>query len=166
MQPLAHLSPEAVQAGLAELKSALGDLWTGQPDAMTEDAEAALWQDLAKLIDVSTEDVLKASKAGDFATFEADDLDRPQTELDVEASKPPTVDQKPAPKPISRNQEPQLPLAKLTQTLAVQQREPAPELAATMSGVGSPSPVVYPLRPSKKLESLAAVDLPTFPRPK
>lgn len=28
-----------------------------------------------------------------------------------------------------------------------------------------PSPVVYPLRPSKKLKSLAAIDLPTFPRP-
>ena len=29
---------------------------------------------------------------------------------------------------------------------------------------GSPSPVVYPLRPTKKRESLAAVELPTFPR--
>lgn len=27
-----------------------------------------------------------------------------------------------------------------------------------------PSPIVYPLRPAKKLSSLAAVDLPTFPR--
>ena len=29
---------------------------------------------------------------------------------------------------------------------------------------GSPSPVVYPQRPTKKRESLAAVELPTFPR--
>ncbi len=31
--------------------------------------------------------------------------------------------------------------------------------------VNGPSPIVYPLRSSKKLKSLAAVDLPSFPRP-
>ncbi len=33
----------------------------------------------------------------------------------------------------------------------------------TLSPAG-PSPILYPLRPTKKLKSLAAVDLPTFPR--
>lgn len=36
---------------------------------------------------------------------------------------------------------------------------------ATLFTTHSPSPVVYPLRPAKKLKSMAAVDLPSFPRP-
>ena len=31
-------------------------------------------------------------------------------------------------------------------------------------GVNSPSPIVYPLRPQRKIKSLAAVELPNFPR--
>ena len=38
--------------------------------------------------------------------------------------------------------------------------EPAPAPFST----GAPSPIVYPLRTSKKLASLSAVDLPTFPK--
>jgi len=33
-----------------------------------------------------------------------------------------------------------------------------------LSSTKSPSPLVYPLRPHKKIKSLAAIDLPTFPR--
>ncbi|NJR64318.1 MAG: hypothetical protein HC772_01675 [Leptolyngbyaceae cyanobacterium CRU_2_3] len=39
-----------------------------------EDAEDALWQDLARLIEVSTEDVVRASLSGDFLAFEAIDF--------------------------------------------------------------------------------------------
>ena len=42
------------------------------------------------------------------------------------------------------------------------QSEPASETPLLVNG---PSPIVYPLRSSKKLKSLAAVDLPSFPRP-
>jgi hypothetical protein len=37
----------------------------------------------------------------------------------------------------------------------------AGEMPLVTSG---PSPIVYPLRSAKKLKSLAAVDLPSFPR--
>jgi hypothetical protein len=40
----------------------------------------------------------------------------------------------------------------------------APTLNVEMLTSGAPSPVIYPLRSSKKLKSLAAVELPTFPR--
>jgi hypothetical protein len=43
-----------------------------------------------------------------------------------------------------------------------------PELVESQDSLLSPpnwpSPVVYPLRPPKKLKSLAAIDLPSFPR--
>ncbi len=42
--------------------------------------------------------------------------------------------------------------------------QPVPEGEAPLLKNG-PSPIVYPLRSSKKLKSLAAVDLPSFPRP-
>ncbi|HEY9735257.1 MAG TPA: hypothetical protein V6D06_03210 [Trichocoleus sp.] len=39
-----------------------------------------------------------------------------------------------------------------------------PTLGGDPAASQSPSPVVYPLRPQKKLKSIAAVQLPTFPR--
>lgn len=39
-----------------------------------------------------------------------------------------------------------------------------PECPSASFSTAVPSPIVYPLRPTKKLASLAAVDLPTFPR--
>ncbi|MBW4472924.1 MAG: hypothetical protein KME45_21480 [Stenomitos rutilans HA7619-LM2] len=39
-----------------------------------------------------------------------------------------------------------------------------PGLASASFATATPSPIVYPLRSSKKLASLAAVDLPTFPK--
>lgn len=39
-------------------------------------------------------------------------------------------------------------------------------LSQSMVATSSPSPVLYPLRSSKKLKSLAAVDLPSFPKAK
>jgi hypothetical protein len=44
------------------------------------------------------------------------------------------------------------------------ERVSSPSLNSELLTAGWPSPVVYPLRPSKKLKSLAAVDLPTFPK--
>ena len=38
------------------------------------------------------------------------------------------------------------------------------EQAAFLAPSNSPSPLVYPLRPHKKIKSLAAIDLPSFPR--
>ncbi|MDJ0705161.1 MAG: hypothetical protein QNJ46_17905 [Leptolyngbyaceae cyanobacterium MO_188.B28] len=47
--------------------------------------------------------------------------------------------------------------------LANQSVEPPPALNPEAVG-NSPSPIVYPLRPQKKIKSLAAVELPNFPR--
>ena len=47
--------------------------------------------------------------------------------------------------------------------LASQSVEPPPALNPE-AVANSPSPIVYPLRPQKKIKSLAAVELPNFPR--
>ncbi|MDX2229725.1 MAG: hypothetical protein NW220_08810 [Leptolyngbyaceae cyanobacterium bins.349] len=41
---------------------------------------------------------------------------------------------------------------------------PSVELSQTAVSINSPSPILYPARPAKKLTSMAAVDLPSFPR--
>jgi hypothetical protein len=192
-----NLSSEAIQAGLAELQSSLGD-WDnlstsdeptiegineidGDVDSNAEgkadsDAEAMLWQDLARLIDISTDDVIKAVQAHDFASFEprsdestgnvtGEALDQLDTDLAKEslASTPQASPLVNAPaKPI---EEPRLPLASVPQKMAAFSKEVIENLPASLLNGSSPSPIVYPLRrPTKKLESLAAVDLPTFPR--
>jgi hypothetical protein len=49
--------------------------------------------------------------------------------------------------------------------MAAFSKEVMEKLPEALTVGGSPSPIVYPLRrPAKKLESLAAVDLPSFPR--
>jgi myosin heavy subunit len=141
------------------------------------DAEDALWQDLARLIDVSTDDVVKASVSDDFDSFEAI---APSTPAD---SQPASSDNSPQPpsQPQSFDLKQQIAqgvsLAQLllssSQSAATEQ--PAPEISdesseseqkvpAFAANSNWPSPLVYPLRSSKKIESLAAVKLPTFPR--
>ncbi|MBW4690752.1 MAG: hypothetical protein KME27_03190 [Lyngbya sp. HA4199-MV5] len=51
--------------------------------------------------------------------------------------------------------------SEVTQTISVSSQ---PKLASASFATATPSPIVYPLRSSKKLTSLAAVDLPTFPK--
>ncbi|NJR38221.1 MAG: hypothetical protein HC781_04420 [Leptolyngbyaceae cyanobacterium CSU_1_4] len=177
------------------------------------DAEDALWQDLARLIDVSTEDVVKASLSGDFAAFEAIDF----AALEKSAP-PPPIEQDPwdlpvisspatsspatsspatsspatsspatpapaAPAPaISAKAEasvqvPEFPPIKAPapkinhssaarQPMAVQPPlNPMPQSsvpAFVANSQNSPSPLVYPLRPLKKRQSLAMVELPDF----
>lgn len=164
------------------------------------EAEDALWQDLARLIDVAPEDVVKASLTGDLAAFESIDFTAIQSEP---AAAQPAVTSKPAPpsQPSQlSNQSSSQPsqaaqdaaqIAPLVRRLAQTGTKPAhpqPNVAAgmptmpvptapaaTSSSAESdpipalaspswPSPVVYPLRPTKKRHSLAMVDLPTFPQ--
>jgi hypothetical protein len=137
------------------------------------DAEDALWQDLARLIDVSTEDVVKASLSGDLAAFESIDFTSLQSDqanqtdevAEVSASAAVIPDfggdasaVAPLVRRISqahlRSEEPEA-----NEPEAEEQQERIPALASSW-----PSPVVYPLRTTKKRQSLAMVDLPTFPR--
>lgn len=163
------------------------------------DAEDALWQDLARLIDVSPEDVVKASRSGDFAAFESMPFEEPaisRTEVRIEPEKPAPSGSGVRPFQVDRSAPDMAPLqptaeathppaeqgdastislirkvAKAAQqpsSMEVGQATPTqasqgliPALAHQASW---PSPIVYPLRPTKKRQSLAMVDLPTFPR--
>jgi hypothetical protein len=163
------------------------------------DAEDALWQDLARLIDVSTEDVVKASLSGDLAAFEsldftalestqslsqtgvaaAEDVVSPVVQLDKPQLDKPQLD-KPQPTTTStvphtdRSTEDAVAVAPLLRRLSQTsghdpevtdtQSNPSQDLIPALATSSWPSPVVYPLRPTKKRQSLAMVDLPTFPR--
>ncbi|MBD1870749.1 hypothetical protein H6F95_26320 [Cyanobacteria bacterium FACHB-471] len=148
------------------------------------EAEDALWQDLARLIDVSTDDVVKVSVSDDFDSFEA-------IAPSSEPQPAPSLTDLPAETPSNQPQSTLLDveqqiaegisIAKLllssAQATAAEQPTPAPDTsdpktseseqkvpAAFTTHSNWPSPIVYPLRTSKKIESLAAVKLPTFPR--
>ena len=60
--------------------------------------------------------------------------------------------------------EPPLPVASPFITLSESDRDRSREPIAIPTPEGSPSPIVYPERSQKKRESLAAVELPSFPR--
>lgn len=184
------------------------------------DAEDALWQDLARLIDVSTEDVVKASLAGDIAAFEsidfnamvdsvsapaAPDRSRVQSSDSPQVAPAPTIaaatlnsDRQSADSSNRQTSESGAAVAPVIRRIAqgvsqgVSQSasqgdrpaakvppQPTPAFSApdaaetsaeledcipALANSGWPSPVVYPLRPTKKRQSLAMVDLPTFPQ--
>ncbi len=156
--------------------------------AVMADAEDALWQDLARLIDVSAEDVVKASLSGDLAAFETLDfttlqaINEPQTGDLSERSLAPSLasdDLPPVPTNSTSLSAPIAPAAPVsaapllrrlsqTQTANLAERAEQPDLdeaeVASLTTSSWPSPVVYPLRPVKKRQSLAMVDLPSFPK--
>ncbi|NES95271.1 MAG: hypothetical protein F6K32_08565 [Desertifilum sp. SIO1I2] len=74
--------------------------------------------------------------------------------------------------PVQESWSSPTPFIEITST-AVAEEDDSPATAETvenkrpeplLQGSNWPSPVVYPLRPQKKIKSLAAIDLPTFPR--
>jgi len=143
LDPDLQTSSNALQAAAAELKSVLANLL--QPKAEAETAgEADVWRDLAKLADVSPDDVARASQTEEVNQFLA----------------PPLPGETAVPKPhLSMPSE-------VFQAKASPQGIPnfVPGETGTQGDGTPPSPVVYPFRPLKKLESLAAIDLPSFPR--
>ncbi|MCU0570906.1 MAG: hypothetical protein MUF49_30605 [Oculatellaceae cyanobacterium Prado106] len=193
-------------------------------DLPMADDEDALWQDLARLIDVSTEDMVKASLSGDFDAFEAIDFNALQeanphlpdamtapdpwatTEelpqppapaaekapiqspkiqsvetqpIEVEPVAPPVTPiasviaaaapKGSAAKATTPKSKPIAPLLSNPPAAQPQAQNPQPQRAATPPFIhhsgNSPSPIVYPLRPPKKRQSLAMVELPTFRKP-
>ena len=147
-----------------------------EPDA---DAEDDLWQDLARLIEISTEDVVKASLAGDFTAFEAIDFEAIQTQSDqmpmtqleaasapqsLDSDKEPSLEPPIQPEPIQSE-----PVNLSANTHASPQPDPLPNpqtdsFIPALTYSSSPSPVIYPLRPAKKQRSPGAIDLPCFAR--
>jgi hypothetical protein len=153
------------------------------------DAEDALWQDLARLIDVSTEDVVKASLSGDFTAFEAIDFSAlenaapttstEQDPWDVPTTPAPATPAQAISSPVEASvqvpkpQQPiKAPVQETAQSPTVRQPtavqppvNPIPQSsvpAFVSNSQNSPSPLVYPLRPLKKRQSLAMVELPDF----
>jgi hypothetical protein len=119
-----------------------------EPDSATAEAEDTLWQDLARLIEVSTDEVVLASQAEDFTAFQTQRSIEPASDDLPETA----AAQTPVPQAVSAApaRKPQLPAAEAA--------------ASPMVRSNWPSPVVYPLRSTRRLQSLAAVDLPKFPR--
>lgn len=199
VQPLADLLADAMLGEADSLKvndsyrSATApilpqtDQASGVTDAETllqatmADAEDALWQDLARLIDVSTEDIVKASLSGDFSAFESLDFEALQPDAPEVPSAQAVPVTPPATAPAAQGKSARtrdiLPPPGVTSwdspsPIAVGLSEaalaaasgttPAAEIPALQQGSSWPSPIVYPLRPTKKRQSLAMVDLPTF----
>ncbi|MGP1374883.1 MAG: hypothetical protein ACTS3T_18785 [Almyronema sp.] len=138
------------------------------------EAENQLWQDLERVIESS-------------AQAEAERLAEPDDpETAIAASEPPTtaieftepspwgmpitLDRPPGPSGVSLEPEPPAPTP-ATANQAVSPLPPpptaatlAPPILTTSATASTPSPLVYPLRPQKKRQSLAAVELPSFPK--
>jgi hypothetical protein len=128
-----------------------------------QQAEDLLWRDLARLIDVSTDDVVKASLSGDFQAFSSIDFDAAQVPVIQSGDRPmhtasvvpvpPTVDTPlVAPEAIAPPPETERP------------SPPNPDAYRVQASDPSSPPILYPDRPVKKRPSLAAVQLPSFPR--
>ena len=147
--------------------------------AVMADAEDALWQDLARLIDVSAEDVVKASLSGDLAAFETLDFNALQPTNEPQLAQTVSDPSVAIASNVAPNAVTVAPLLRrLQQSQAAAQAE-AEVAASEQSGLNAglnndeasnltvaswPSPIVYPLRPVKKRQSLAMVDLPSFPK--
>ncbi|NJO79614.1 MAG: hypothetical protein HC827_14610 [Cyanobacteria bacterium RM1_2_2] len=174
---LADQADQTASSGLGETSSEHSALSADELLASTmADAEDALWQDLARLIDVSAEDVVKASLAGDLAAFESISFAEAQPNQfePVERAAP-----KPEPAVSDANTHDASAVAPLIRRIghtgeppvnpsAPKPLQPQPAQAQgsvpTLTNSSWPSPVVYPLRSTKKRQSLAMVDLPTFPK--
>ncbi|MGJ3251746.1 MAG: hypothetical protein ACFE0J_11525 [Elainellaceae cyanobacterium] len=167
-------------------------------DSSSSTDDDALWRDLAKLVDASADDVLKAQSAQDFETFSGTDvppsifskpghpLSRSSQSEDQSAGSPSPQESQSPPLSSSRsidlpdpNHSKSVPLtgspsipahdSSSSETSApdTQQQKnsnSSEQAAPALNRVTCPSPLVYPARPLKKRASLAAVDLPTFPR--
>lgn len=142
-------------------------------NSVMADAEDAMWQDLARLIDVTAEDVVKASLSGDLSAFESIDFaalsDAEPDSGFVDQTPPPnsvtvfSPEDFPVEEPTPEQVAP-APAVQSSSQASNPSREPAPAAPAFANPVW-PSPVVYPTRtPKKRRASLAAVELPSFLR--
>jgi hypothetical protein len=105
------------------------------PDkTVSPEAEESLWQDLARLVNVSTDDVVQASLAGDFDAFAA---------IDYDAIAKAKRQQHPSPEAIAPMPDPS-------------------DLPADESASDHMESSDRPVSPEPKRKSLASIDLPKF----
>jgi hypothetical protein len=148
----------------------------------------ALWRDLARLVDASMDDVIRVQATQNFEAFEGlqpphaeasshpTDATQPHSPTTTNLAVSQSTDQEAQSFSASENSA-QLPnaergqaeLAQSTQPIQLEQETPHSSTSSpnvqTSPTLAWPSPLIYPTRPLKKRSSLAAVDLPTFPRP-
>lgn len=193
VRPLLDSVVDAIRGDIAPVPKSLDMSQEAHPPAQAQDsepitpetpypngspllgqAEEDLWRDLAKLVNISTDDIIQASLSGDFDAFTAIDFDAlhpSQTEdhANPAGSDRPLADRpeikgveaKRSPVQASRTDTLDLPFSKsspVSSDSSELESEDANPVEAT------PSPVVYPNRPPRKLTSISAVDLPSFPR--
>lgn len=177
----------------------------GSAPSTDRDAETTLWQDLAKLVEVSAEDLVQAGLIDQLAALSTEAI-APDGEI---YPKQPAGDPSPdtpslalhgtdEPQPTSGNAAAQSAAFAPAASAPIPPMPPRPvsvqpklltmpfethRWAATVAESASPvhpdgghseaadpeaaanlAPVVYPARPAKKLSSLAAIDLPNFPK--
>ena len=118
-------------------------------------AEVQLWHDLARVIDDSAADVTEVTQA---TPSEATSTES------VQFTEP-----SPWGVPISEARPPATPPKSEVSVEVLAAAAPSATTDAYVPAMtfqdGLPSPLVYPLRTPKRIPSLAAVELPTFPRP-
>jgi len=173
-RPTADVDPElqassnALQAAAAELQSLLGNLFNPQAEGNTIGSEVpvagtSIWQNLARLVDISPADSMaeeeaQASQAQDPTAGVA-----PAPPVAPASTVRPTLSM---PLDFFRQKGTLPPQPAASSPVAPFQPGnpvPPPTAQAAQPVNGTPSPIVYPLRPQKKIDSLAAVDLPSFP---
>ncbi|GAB4464565.1 MAG: hypothetical protein OHK0037_18740 [Elainellaceae cyanobacterium] len=164
------------------------------------DAETTLWQDLAKLVEVSAEDLVQAGLIDQLAALSTEGMlendsfpfqeisspapsgvDESQRHAASRSSADPSTTFAPAasapippmpPRPVTV--QPKLltmpfethrwaTVAAESGVPPTRMDNPNPE-AADPEAAANLAPVIYPARPTKKLSSLAAIDLPNFPK--
>ncbi len=151
--------------------------------AIDQEAEQQLWQDVERVLDNSTQTPTPAAPltTEGIPTATSDEADTPFTEpMPWGPVRSPAVDQAES-APIAFETEPEAMPVWETSPLTTVEADPQPDLApsaspvpapeleipamqATQTAQPSPSPIVHPLRPTKKKRtSLSAVELPSFP---
>jgi hypothetical protein len=136
------------------------------PLAKLANTDPAFWQNMARLVDVSADDVLKASLADSFTTFttldpvgeDAQNLDNPEASgtFGAIAETSDSLDSSPSTAELST------PEASMPTAETPEQFSEAPLDDLAINNPNWPAPLVRPFRQTKKLQSLAAVDLPNF----
>ncbi|TVQ19079.1 MAG: hypothetical protein EA367_12670 [Leptolyngbya sp. DLM2.Bin15] len=143
------VTPRAAETELADGVPSFDDLSANS--TVSPEAEESLWQDLARLVDISTDDVVQASLSGNFDAFAAINYD--------------AVPGQGTPSPKATSPKATSPKATGRPSLSLPQEQQAiapPPTPLTLPA--PPAPPLAPPSPRKKRTSLASIDLPTFPR--
>lgn len=177
------LSPfvEAGEVALGDRPQAAEEPQPAPPSPQLQANLEGLWADLARLIEP------ELAAASEPAPAPAEPTPAPPTPQGPNApaatislaprpkQREPKRDRpQPQPEPAIAAQNP-FPSFNLREAVTLPHDQQRPEPVAVAQGprveqpaaadpIGWPAPVVYPFRPTKKIGSMAAVDLPTFPR--